>query len=320
MHMNINIEMIQLLYDIFSSDKYNDELCDKLLSSKQVKDMIVHDIELGRDTTIEIIKNSIINTLNGINNDIDCYFFNNIKSNLTQVVSILKYINDNKNHFYETVCTRIERYVPKHCLNGCTYYIYCGYDYGFCQSPSEVYINITKLFTELDSLEDILTHEFYHARKRNIDMNELFTMNFSKETYLDTFLIYFLEEGIATLVQLEYEQKTYESGVLKKEHFDSKSKYMNLLSDCITEISINNNYSERLIFNFLNGFSSIYIIGYWIGQVLYKHGGKDYLNIWTLDHNHKKCIKLFIESLRKDAIPSGLSIEAENYILNYCLE
>lgn len=318
--MNINTEMIEILHNIFSSDKYNDDLCDKLLSSKQIKDVIAHDKDLGRDTNIEIIKNSLVNTLNGNSNDIDCYFFNNIKSNLSQVTSIIKYINNNKNQLFEAVYKRIERYVPKQCLNECTYYIYCGYDYGFCQSPSEVYINITKLFTELDGLEDILTHEFYHARKRNVDMNELFTMNFSKEAYLDTLLIYFLEEGIATLVQLEYEQKTYESGVLKKEHFHSKDKYMALLSDCITEISINNNYNENSIFTFLNGLSSIYVIGYWIGQVLYKHGGKDYLNIWTLHHNHKECIKLFIESLRKDAIPSGLSIEAENYILNYCLE
>jgi hypothetical protein len=319
--MKINLKMIELLRELLSGGEFDDELFNRFLKLKQVEDLIIHDKELKRTTSAEGLKKSIVNTLQGCNNDKDCYLLNQIKKNIDKLDTAIKYININEKQFEENIYKRIERYVPLECLQECTYYIYAGgWDYGFCQNPNEVYINIGNMMDSLDQIEDILIHEFYHARKRNIDMDEFFNMNFSEENYLKILFNYFLEEGIATLIQLEYEQKTQESGILKKEDFDKKYEYMANLNKCITEISLQNNYNEKFIYNFMGELIPFYIIGYWIGQVLYKHGGKEYLNIWTIDHDYKKCMKIFIESLRKDNVTSGLSADVEEYILNYCLE
>lgn len=309
--MRLNNEMMEILIALLRKDSFDEKLFYQFSNLKQVKDLINHDKILNRKTSVDSLKNSLINAINGNNDDDQCYMFNDVRKNLDELEKIIQRINNQKKILTNNIFTEIEPYAPKEPFQDCTYYFYAGgIDGGFSEKSGEIYINIHNLLRSPDELEGILVHEFYHARKHPFEISDFFVFDFSQDNYLKTTFNFIFEEGIATLIQLEYRKRG--------EKFNNNYEYMKILSDSIEDIYSKNEPPEKSMANFFNNFDHMYVVGYWLAHTLYNHGGKETLNYWTLEYDYKKCLKIFIEESRKGKIKSGFSKEVEDYLLKHC--
>lgn len=203
--MNFRFEALEILIDILDGDSLNEKLFLEFLNCEQLKSFMEHEQELFRKTTENSIKENIEAALEGKGGN-DSYGFNYIVKYRPQIKDKISEMKNRSKELEEVILKRINRYAPLDIYdNNYTIHIYGGgCDYGFSQRSGECYINLALLADKIEFLEDIMVHEYYHSRRRE---GEIPPYDFSKESYLKTLMYHIMEEGVATLVQFEYEKK-----------------------------------------------------------------------------------------------------------------
>lgn len=312
--MIFKFEGLELLLKIMDGDSFNEKIFQDFINCEHFKDFIEHEKILNRKTSEESIKENIKMALDG-KSDNESYGFNYILKYKAHIRDKIELFKNSSKEIEQAICERVGKYAPLDLYeNKCTMHIYGGgYDYGFSEKDGECYINLALLADEIEYLEDIMAHEYYHTRRRDFETQPY---DFSKENYLKTLMYHIMEEGIATLVEFEYEKKYDGFAFVSKDRFDKKSEYFENLDNCIRECNLNNNYSEEIVLAYFQDSIPNYIIGYWIGQVLFKEEGKSGLELWNRNCDYIGSFKSFINILRRDKINSGLSKEVEDYLLS----
>lgn len=313
--MKFEFEGLSILMKIFDEGTIDDDLFTKFVSCNDFKEFIYHEKVLGRKTSENSIKENIISTLKGAKDIREAYDFNFVLEYKNEIKFKIKEIKNNSIELENLIRKRVSRYAPLDIYgDDFTIKLYAGGpDYGFSEREGECYINLALLADKIEFLEDIMAHEYYHSRKRK---EEIQPYDFSKEKYLKTLMYHIMEEGIATLVQFEYEKKHEGFAFISKERFDEKMNYMDKLDKCIRECELNNNYSQEVVMEYFQDSIPNYIVGYWIGQILFKEYGKAGLELWNRNCDYISSFKNFISILRRDNLNSGLSKEVEDYILS----
>ncbi|WP_160680681.1 DUF5700 domain-containing putative Zn-dependent protease [Clostridium sp. C8-1-8] len=311
--MQFRAEGLELLIEMLEKDYFDEQLFDEFTSCEQFDTFMLHEKELLRKTTKDSIRANLIAVLEGKDTK-ECYQFDYILKYKDIIKGKLNELKNNASEIEQLILKRIDRYAPLDLFNdNFTIHLYGGsWDYGFSIKTSESYINLSSLAGQLEFLEDIISHEYYHSRKR---LGEVPEYDFSREEYLRTIMYNIMEEGTATLVQFEYEKKYEGFSFISKERFDKKFEYIRNLDTCIRQCELENNYSEQIVMEYFKDSVPNYIVGYWIGQVLFKEGGKKGLELWTCSCDYIGCFKQFINILRRDGTYSGFSREVEDFIL-----
>lgn len=313
--MNFRFEGLQILIQILDGESFNEKLFQRFISCEYFKAFMEHEKELGRKTSEESIKENIKLALNGVNGINESYGFDYILKYKAEIKSKINEMENRSKELEELIRKRVGKYAPLDIYeDNFTINIYGGgVDYGFSQNDVECYINLALLADKIEYLEDTMAHEYYHSRRRKAEIQPY---DFSKENYLKTLMYHIMEEGIATLVQFEYEKKYDGFAFVSKERFDKKLEYFNNLDNCIRECEINNNYSTQAISQYFQDSIPNYVIGYSIGQTLFKEGGKQGLELWNRNCDYIGSFKNYINISRKNELNSGFSKEVEEYLLS----
>lgn len=314
--MKINYGALKLLLRLFSLESFDEILYGEFINTNEFKGFIEHENILGRKTTTESVKENLIKTMEGNIEAKDVYGFSYILKYKDEINKKINELENNSEEFQKAILNRMSRYVDLDLFND-TFSINLyggGFDYGFSEREDECYINLALLADKIDFLEDVVAHEYYHSRKRSLPVVDY---DFSKENYLKTLLYHILEEGIATLVQFEYEKKYDGFAFINKDRFSKIEVYFKKLDECIKGCELNNNYSKELVLEYFQDSIPNYIVGYKIGQVIFRFKGKDGLKIWNRECDYLNTIKSYINICRNERINSGFSDVVEDYILNY---
>lgn len=312
--MKFRFEGLELLIEILDGGSFNEKLFRDFINCEHFKVFMEHEKELRRETSEESIKENIKLALEG-KGDSESYGFNYILKYISQIRDKINELKNSSKEIEQVIRERVSRYAPLDIYDdNFTMHIYGGgCDYGFSVRDGECYINLALLADKIEYLEDIMAHEYYHTRRRGTGIQPY---DFSKENYLKTFMYHIIEEGIATLVQFEYEKKYDGFAFISKERFDKRLEYFKNLDNCIRECNINNEYSTKVVSEYFQDSIPNYIVGYWIGQVLFKEEGKNGLELWNRNCDYIGSFKSYINILRRDKLSSGLSKEVEDYILS----
>ncbi len=311
--MNLRFEGLETLIQIFEEDSFNEELFVEFINCEQFKGFIEHEKNLHRQTSEESIKSCLKLTLAGSGAK-ETYGFNYIAKYKSQIKDKISELRNNSKEIQQVLRERISRYAPLDIYeDNFTIHIYGGgWDYGFSEKDGECYINLALLADDIEFLEDIMAHEYYHSRRREAEIQPY---DFTKENYLKTFMYHIMEEGVATLVQFEYEKKYDGFAFISKERFDKRLEYFQNLDNCIRECEIKNNFSNEAVFGYFQDSIPNYIVGYYIAQVLFQEEGKGGLELWNRNCNYVDSFKKYINILRCKGLGSGFSMEVEDYIL-----
>lgn len=313
--MKINYDGLNILLKLLSQESFDEELYNEFVNTNDFKDFIEHENNLGRKTTKESVKENLIQTMNGIVKSENVYGFDYVFKYRNEINKKINELEFNNQKFHELILNRLSRYVDLDLFNNnFSINLYGGgFDYGFSEKENICYINIALLADKLEFLDDIVAHEYYHSRIRSLSIADY---DFSKENYFKTLLYHILEEGIATLIQFEYEKKYDGFAFIDKERFDNIDTYMKNLDLCIRECELNNNYTKEVVLEYFQDSIPNYIVGYKIGQIIFKYKGKDGLKIWNRDCDYLNTLKSYINICRNEGINSGFSNVVEDYILN----
>lgn len=305
--MYISTEMVEALVNLLEKEEFDEELFDKLADCKEIEDIIIHDGYLGRNTSVQSLRESLTITMQGSQDHDKCYFFNGVKRDLVRIRKGIEDIKAKASDYENALKQRIIKYAPEEYFQECKYYFYAGGpDTGFSNKSGEAYINLYKMLDYFDRMENVLVHELYHARTNNKDKKLEKFLSENKDKYLYDIFSHILEEGIATLIQTQ--------GLVNMES-DEIAMNLALVEKYIKETGIEEKPVENL-YTYLGGLAPIYIVGYWVAIALYDHGGKETLNLWTVDFDWRTCIRIFIERTREKGITPRFSKEIEEYLLS----
>lgn len=312
--MEFRFEGLEILLRIFDEGSFNEKLYKDFVNCEHFTSFIEHEKILTRKTSEESIRENLKYALEG-KDGIEAYGFNYILKYKSQIKDKINELKNNGKKIEQKIRKRVGRYAPLDLYDDdFTIHIYGGsIDYGFSERERESYINLALLADKIEFLEDIMAHEYYHSRRRE---GEIQPYDFSEGNYLKTLMYHIMEEGIAALVQFEYEKKYDGFAFISKERFDKRQEYFKNLDNCILQCSINNNYSKKFISEYFQDSIPNYIVGYWIGQTLFREAGKDALEAWNRHCDYIGSFKSYINISRRNGVPSGLSEEVENYLLS----
>lgn len=310
--MEIITEGVELLYDLISSNYFDEKKYKQYINAMETKIFIKHENQVGRNTNKLMLERELKKVLEDDTYE-DLYGFYIIKKNINEFKNDIEYIKANKHEILDNVLIQVYKFLPNWMKVKPKIILYAGgADGGFATFTKNVYINLGKYIGRKEEFEKVLAHEFYHARHICLQKKIILyikTSLYPKRAMFDS-LGRMLEEGIACLVQqgIKFDiddpvgTLTKRDILLSKEHFD-------MLNNAILTIKEERpNYS--LIYKI-----NVYVLGYIIARTLYENDGVFILDEWTVNFDYKKPIKRYIELCREKNKPSGFSEEIEKWLL-----
>jgi hypothetical protein len=311
--VKINLDGIRLLGEILEKDNFEEKEFYQLMRTKAMKGFIEHEKNFNKKVNKIIIKEEVINTIK-VRGYKDKFEFHIIKENIGQLKEDLNYIENNEYIIVNEALKRVYNIVPKHTKINPNIYLYGGgIDGGFTIYRKKIYINYIKYIGDKEEFIKVLSHELFHCRKLPLKSKSktFFIYDFNLEKFMYEIIGKALEEGIASLIQHgHYFKKDDPVGMLTNRNLVLAAEEFNRLNDILMTIKYGRpDYYNIKILN-------IYVIGYYMVNMLYHHYGKEILLPWIVNYDYKELIKAYIEINRTNNMSSGFSDEIEKWIIS----
>jgi len=318
-NIKINTNYVRKILSIIRNEDTNRRNINKIIWCSESFNIYLHDKTLGRKSTPKVFKYELLN-LHKENQQEGIYCLNDIKDKLNDIENCILEIENKEDFLLNVIPKKIEKYVALDNFSRIRAVLYpVGFDGGFSLMPRVIFMNVRKYSKDFESFTSIFAHEVYHARKRKFSFFTKFTYNqyFCKDRHYHKTLGWIVEEGIASLIELGTEMDyTSLSSVTPKE-LDKIEGYFKILNTIlINDVSKNQRIEEIVKEYHVNKYILNYVVGYWIAKSVFEYSGIGGLNWWTINHDYKNVLKLYILSCKSKSENSYLDKEIEKMILD----
>lgn len=311
--MKLNIDSLVYMEKLLSQDTFNDKLFKKFIRTRGTRGLLEHEPQINNSIGVKILKKEIEKIME-VKNYRDRYRFYRIRDNLSKLREDVLYIEENKQEILDRAVKEVYKIVPHDMsFNGDIYLYIGGDDGGFTINRKKIYINYSKYMGNIEEFIKIISHELYHSR--NIGLKDKF--GFFLESLSSTNVIAheimakIMEEGIACLVQQGPVLLTDDpTGTLTKRSLLFLKEEFELLNQII--LKGKKGIQNQKGIEDLN----IYAIGYHIITTIYNEKGVLILDDWTRKLKYRRIIETYVEICSRNSIPSGLSCEAKDILIN----
>lgn len=288
--MALNIDYITYLVNIMDLGTFDEELFNRFIKTKALKEFINHENAMGRSTHVFDIKDELIRLLKYENYE-DKYSFYILKRNISRLKKDIEYFSKKAEYIIQLALDRVYSVISKDIEVKTHIYLYAaGIDGGFTVKRRQIYINFLNYIGEMDEFIKVLSHELYHSREIPLKNKLKFRLHITsnRKAYAYGILGRIIEEGIACLVQHgPVLLKDDITGNLTRRSLFHTQYYFNRINKAL--LNIKHGKLKRSDINRIN----IYAIGYTIVTVVYREKGF-LLDQWTVDLNFENIIKEYM--------------------------